>query len=85
MLQVPGEVRPLPTCSKEWRAKRLKILTRDLYTCVDCAGFGDQVDHDDGDFSNNDDANLKTRCISCHSKKTARENGGFGNPKRKPA
>lgn len=75
--------RTIPTNDPRWvRDIRPRILLRDKYTCCDCSGFGDQVDHDDGNHANNDDSNLKTRCISCHSKKTARENGGFGNPKR---
>lgn len=83
VLKPIGHERAIPTNDPRWtRGIRPRILKRDLFTCVDCGGFGDQVDHEDGDDSNNNDENLKTRCISCHSKKTARENGGFGNPKR---
>ena len=28
-----------------------------------------------------DEGNLQSLCKSCHSRKTAKENGGFGNPK----
>lgn len=41
------------------------------------------VDHIDGNDSNNDLSNLQSLCISCHSRKTATENGGFGNRKRR--
>gem|GEM_PF-4480047 len=45
-----------------------------------CTGKGQaHVDHVDGNPNNNDPANLRTMCVGCHSRKTARENGGFGN------
>lgn len=65
--------RTFHTGSKTWRAIRRRILLRDELICRDCGGYGDQVDHDDGDSTNNDDDNLVTRCIRCHSEKTARE------------
>ncbi|MGA6536930.1 HNH endonuclease signature motif containing protein [Stenotrophomonas sp. NPDC101269] len=37
------------------------------------------VDHRDGDSRNNDLSNLQGLCRPCHSAKTAREDGGFGN------
>lgn len=40
------------------------------------------VDHVDGDAMNNDRSNLQPLCASCHAAKTAREDGGFGNPRR---
>ncbi|MDU1660498.1 MAG: HNH endonuclease signature motif containing protein [Stenotrophomonas maltophilia] len=36
----------------------------------------------DGDDSNNADSNLQPLCRTCHSTKTARENGGFGRDAR---
>ncbi len=39
-----------------------------------------EVDHVDGDSSNNAPENLRSLCKPCHSMKTARENGSFGNP-----
>ena len=65
--------------SKEWRAKRARILVRDAYTCKDCrlvvSGKDAHIDHiiplEDG--GTDDDANLATRCVSCHSRKTIGE------------
>ncbi|WP_442918227.1 HNH endonuclease signature motif containing protein [Magnetococcus sp. PR-3] len=37
------------------------------------------VDHMDGDATNNDSGNLQSLCASCHSRKTAKQDGGFGN------
>ncbi len=34
------------------------------------------------DGGTNDDANLQCLCASCHSRKTALQDGGFGRPKR---
>lgn len=65
--------RALNTNSKAWKAIRRRILARDLYLCSDCGKYGDQVDHVDGNSHNNDEDNLVTRCIKCHSRKTARE------------
>lgn len=81
--------RALPTNSAAWRRLRESILIRDLYTCQEAGcgrlvgGKGEaHVDHEDGDANNNDLGNLKTLCCSCHSRKTAREDGGFGNESR---
>lgn len=32
-----------------------------------------------------DESNLVTLCRSCHSRKTASHDGGFGNPRRRDA
>lgn len=81
--------RALPTNSRAWRALRETILLRDLYQCQEhgcgvlCAGKGQaHVDHVDGDPNNNAPENLRTLCVSCHSRKTASEDGGFGNAER---
>lgn len=37
------------------------------------------VDHIDGDAANDVPSNRQSLCRPCHSSKTARENGGFGN------
>jgi 5-methylcytosine-specific restriction protein A len=71
--------RTLNTGSKAWRSIRNRILLRDVSECRNCSRYGDQVDHVDGDSSNNRDDNLQVLCRSCHSQKTAREQGGFGN------
>lgn len=79
---VSSNVRAISLSSALWMKQiRPRILLRDAYTCKECGGAGNQVDHVDGDHSNNDDSNLQTLCVVCHSKKTARENGGFGNRK----
>ena len=72
--------RALPTYSKEWRNIRNYILLRDPL-CIKCAEAGTitpsvDVDHIDGDNSNNDYSNLQGLCKSCHSKKTYLEKHG---------
>lgn len=66
------------TGSSKWRAIRLIVLTEDCWTCKQCGGYGDQVDHMDGDPMNNARSNLQTLCHACHSTKTVKEQGGFG-------
>jgi 5-methylcytosine-specific restriction protein A len=70
---------------RNWKRIRIQVLIRDNYTCQDC---GDVVDGKDAHVDHviplaaggtNELSNLKTRCIRCHSKKTAKEDGGFGN------
>jgi 5-methylcytosine-specific restriction protein A len=39
------------------------------------------VDHINGDVTDCRDENLCSKCHSCHSRKTAKENGGCGQPK----
>lgn len=78
--------RALHTGSKAWRDIREQVLARDLFRCQACgklvAGKGEaHVDHIDGDSSNNpaDGSNWQTLCVSCHSRKTNQQDGGFGN------
>lgn len=76
--------RTMPTNSARWLALRREILIRDNYTCQCCGrvvgGKGEaHVDHRDGNNRNRDKANLQALCRRCHSSKTARENGAFGN------
>lgn len=74
-----------------WQRLRLRILRRDLYQCQECkrqgrltlagARKGDaHVDHivPKSRGGTDDPANLETLCRSCHSRKTATEDGGFG-------
>jgi len=82
--------RALPTNSAAWRRIRDSVLLRDHYTCRCCGrvvgGKGEaHVDHIDGDSGNNpaDGSNWQTLCVKCHSVKTAREDGGFGNAQRR--
>jgi len=42
------------------------------------------VDHRDGDPNNDDASNLRALCTPCHSRKTAHQDGGFGNAKSTP-
>lgn len=65
--------RAFHTGSKAWRLLREVILMRDGFTCAACKGYGDQVDHIDGDSHNNDHDNLQTLCHVCHSRKTRTE------------
>jgi len=77
--------RTLATNCAAWRRLRARVLTEQPL-CADCAKrnritAATQVDHVDGDPSNNERHNLQGLCASCHSSKTNREQGGFGNPK----
>jgi 5-methylcytosine-specific restriction enzyme A len=67
-------------CDKAHRTWRQAVLTRDAWSCVDC-GRIDQANHADHvvPVSVRPDlryevSNGACRCISCHSRKTAREN-----------
>jgi 5-methylcytosine-specific restriction protein A len=63
----------------DWRARRVRILVRDSYTCRACVrvvyGKKAHVDHirplEDG--GTDDDANLQVLCESCHGVKTREE------------
>lgn len=65
--------------SDDWRARRVRILTRDAFVCRDCgrvvSGHSANVDHivPLADGGTDDDANLQTLCRSCHGKKTRAE------------
>ena len=52
---------------------RQQILQRDHYTCQACRRYGNEVDHRDGDDSNQDPSNLQCLCKPCHSAKTAKD------------
>ncbi|MGN5354342.1 HNH endonuclease signature motif containing protein [Ralstonia sp. L16] len=75
--------RALPTNSTAWRRLREATLRRNPL-CAECQRTkrvtpATVVDHIDGDATNNEPANLQGLCPSCHSAKTARRDGGFGN------
>ena len=80
--------RALPTWSKQWRALRAVVLSLNPL-CVECQRKGKftpaiDVDHVDGNDSNNDPGNLQGLCKSCHTRKTNREQGGYGNVQMHP-
>lgn len=70
------------------RVRQAKLFQQPL--CEECLKrdelvAADHVDHivavaDGGSFD--DEANLRSLCRSCHSSKTARQDGGFGNRRR---
>ncbi|WP_312327917.1 HNH endonuclease signature motif containing protein [Stenotrophomonas sp.] len=75
--------RALATNSTYWLRLRALVLAQSPL-CVVCLAEGrtraaSHVDHIDADTSNNDLSNLQGLCRPCHSAKTAREDGGFGN------
>ncbi|AVU01202.1 HNH endonuclease [Xanthomonas oryzae pv. oryzae] len=78
--------RALPTNATQWRRLRAAHLAAEPL-CRQCAGVGrvvaaTDVDHIDGYDSNNAPENLQSLCHACHSRKTAKENGGFGTSRR---
>ncbi len=67
-----------------WKRLRNMVLARDPL-CVECLGFGiirsaTHVDHikplSEGGTNHKD--NLQGLCASCHNRKTAKQDGGFG-------
>ena len=69
-----------------WQKLRMMALRRDCYICQVCGlpvGKGGHVDHivplAQGGTNSLD--NLQTLCATCHSRKTAQQDGGFGNKK----
>ena len=73
------------TNSRTWRAIRQGVLDAEPL-CVACMAKGivkaaNEVDHIDGDSYNNKPSNLQSMCKPCHSAKTVKEQGGFGNAK----
>lgn len=78
--------RPYNYNSKEWRDIRARQLSQQPL-CEQCTRDGkvkpgSHVDHIDGNAWNNTSDNLQTLCHSCHSSKTNRMDGGFGNAKK---
>ncbi|ANZ35542.1 hypothetical protein BBK82_05060 [Lentzea guizhouensis] len=61
-----------------WR-KKSEAYLRANPTCVACGRPSQHTDHIDGDRTNWEPDNLQPLCLSCHSRKTATHDGGFGN------
>ncbi len=74
--------------SRIWYARRLDCLKRAMFRCATpgCTNQATDVDHIQphrGDWDLFiDRANHQALCHSCHSRKTAQEDGGFGNRRR---
>ena len=70
-----------------WRGdtglRKQKLKANPLCECEECKALpfpklANEVDHIDGNENNMQWSNLMSMHHDCHSKKTARENGGFG-------
>ena len=78
--------------SKRWRTERAAFL-HDHPLCVECerhdlirpAGVVDHIDPHGGDETVFwDRSRWQALCASCHGRKTAARDGGFGNARRSP-
>lgn len=67
------------------RHRRIReVVRREEPLCRECLKTGqltpsNEMDHIDGNPRNTERANLQMLCKACHSRKTIREQGGFGN------
>ncbi len=64
-----------------YRLRKLVMAEQPLCVACEKAGRiepGIEMDHIDGDVMNKDRDNLQMLCKRCHSRKTAREQGGLG-------
>jgi 5-methylcytosine-specific restriction endonuclease McrA len=81
---IDGELQSGGGRSPDWRALRAEVLARDPI-CKDCGVKPSKhADHVLPKREGGRDvaSNLRGLCHSCHSRKTAAVDGGFGNPKR---
>lgn len=73
--------------NSKWRKDRAEWLAKHPF-CVVCNSIATEVDHKTphkGDMKLFwDKTNWQSMCSSCHSAKTAREDGGFGNKRTTP-
>ncbi|MFF0867643.1 HNH endonuclease signature motif containing protein [Nonomuraea sp. NPDC003560] len=80
-----GKARPRPSShaqgyTRTWRAISERIRRERPWCEVpSCGNPSAHVDHIDGDKTNNEEWNLQALCIPCHSRKTVKHDGGFGN------
>lgn len=79
----PGERRVYDT--RAWRDGIRPAQLRKQPLCEDhlkqgLAILATEVDHADGDPTNNASENLRSLCKACHSSKTAKHDGAFGRP-----
>ena len=67
----------------QWRKIRKQHLAENPF-CAVCNNWASHVDHivPLSYGGTNDSSNLQSLCRSCHSKKTAKHDGGFGNRKK---
>lgn len=67
----------------EWRKIRDRHLQENPF-CIDCGQPATEVDHlvALADGGTHDKVNLRSRCKRCHSRKTAKMDGGFGNERK---
>jgi 5-methylcytosine-specific restriction protein A len=70
---------------RRWRVIRKRHLLREPF-CKECGNIATVVDHikpHEGDWGLFiDPTNLQSLCVICHNRKTAREDGAFGNKKK---
>ena len=74
-----------PYGTRQWRYSRLHKLSASPW-CEACGAVADQVDHIvavEAGGQPFDQDNLQSLCQSCHSGKTAAEDGGYGNKRGK--
>ena len=66
----------------QWRQLRNAVIARDPICTVCCRVPSTDADHIIPRAQGGQDTmeNLRGRCHSCHSSKTAKRDGGFGNP-----
>lgn len=75
----------------DWKKKRTAFIAANPI-CIDCGNPSVTPDHEPprreliarGVTNPDDDQYLVPRCWSCHSRKTAKQDGGFGNPIHRP-
>jgi 5-methylcytosine-specific restriction enzyme A len=82
--QLPVRPRgPKPVYGPDWPRIRREYLAAFPY-CVECGADAVDVDHITSLARGGDSSwtNLQSMCKSCHSRKTAARDTGYGNPRR---